>query len=457
MALPNEDKKDALGKGKSNPKPDSVVEVKVDRMTVNVFFDGTANNYINTDARTPSRGGSYANAYSNVAWLYTRTDKNKADSVSVYIEGIGTLKGKKDSTYSKATGWSGLGGYGMVARAMLAFTEIKRALKAKKTKGRDQKLVIASLTINVFGFSRGAAAARYFVSTLHSDENPWTHLPKRTLDEQVNDFADHSQDTVDDQGVKIANFSVNFIGLYDTVSSVGNNPRNDIVPYRQQIKRGTCRFVFHLTARDEYREHFALNRISTATGGKFGYEMQIPWAHSDIGGGYNHYETEALRWTSTMAKGYNQHLQEGGWYRKEDIYEQYHDRPNRQFWDHWTKTRTISNEYHKVGLKIMVDMIGKFIQPVELSFKDNLPINTSDSTIHFIQSKLNQMAQARYKSGIQGTDDIVQAGLWPAGNDWSKEIYRRYFHVSSDFHSIGMSPRINGNGQPERLRVSDHG
>ena len=93
----------------------------------------------------------------------------------------------------------------------------------------------------------------------------------------------------------------------------------------------------------------------------------------------------------------------------------------------------------------------------ELSFKDNLPINTSDSTIHFIQSKLNQMAQARYKPGIQGTDDIVQAGLWPAGNDWSKEIYRRYFHVSSDFHSIGMSPRINGNGQPERLRVSDHG
>ena len=131
MALPNEDKKDALGKGKSNPKPDSVVEVKVDRMTVNVFFDGTANNYINTDARTPSRGGSYANAYSNVAWLYTRTDKNKADSVSVYIEGIGTLKGKKDSTYSKATGWSGLGGYGMVSLAMLAFTEKKRALKAK--------------------------------------------------------------------------------------------------------------------------------------------------------------------------------------------------------------------------------------------------------------------------------------------------------------------------------------
>lgn len=52
---------------------------------------------------------------------------------------------------------------------------------------------------------------------------------------------------------------------------------------------------------------------------------------------------------------------------------------------------------------------------------------------------------------------VVLGPVWPAGNDWSKEIYRRYFHVSSDFHSIGMSPRINGNGQPERLRVSDHG
>ena len=94
---------------------------------------------------------------------------------------------------------------------------------------------------------------------------------------------------------------------------------------------------------------------------------------------------------------------------------------------------------------------------MDLSFYNNLPIGTSDSTIAYVQNSLNQMAQARYKSGIQGTDDIVEAGLWPAGNHWSKEIYRRYFHVSSDFHSIGMSPRINGNGQPERLRVSDHG
>ena len=428
MALPNEDKSDALGRGTTNPRPDSYVEVRVTTMTANVFFDGTANNYFNTEAGTPSRGGSYANAYSNVAWLYTRAQKGLSDSVNVYIEGIGTLKGKNDSTYSKGTGWSGLGGYGMVARAMLAFDEIKKELKAKKSKKRDQKLVIANLTLNVFGFSRGAAAARYFVSTLHSDENPWTNLPKRSLDEQANDFADHSKDQVDDQGVKIANFSVNFIGLYDTVSSVGLTPKNDIGPYRQQIKRGACKFVFHLTARDEFRTHFALNRISTATGGKFGYEMQIPGAHSDIGGGYNHNDTEALRWTSELAKGYQEHLSWWGWYRNSDIHSEYRDRPGRQFWDCWTDTRTISNEYHKVGLKIMADMLGKFIGATELSFKNGLPTTTSDKDIAFIQRNLNQMAQSRYQLGIQGTDDIVEAKLWPAGQPWSQAIYRRYFH-----------------------------
>ena len=86
MALPNEDKTDALGKGKSNPQENSSVEIKVDKMTANVFFDGTANNYFNTEAGTPSRGGSYANAYSNVAWLYRRAKEDLDDSVNVYIE-----------------------------------------------------------------------------------------------------------------------------------------------------------------------------------------------------------------------------------------------------------------------------------------------------------------------------------------------------------------------------------
>ena len=105
----------------------------------------------------------------------------------------------------------------------------------------------------------------------------------------------------------------------------------------------------------------------------------------------------------------------------------------------------------------MVDMLRRFIDPTELVFNDRLPIGTSDKDIAFIQGRLNQMAQSRYQLGIQGTDDIVEAKLWPAGQPWSQAIYRRYFHFSADFHKTGMAPHINGNGKPSRLTAGDHG
>ena len=43
----------------------------------------------------------------------------------------------------------------------------------------------------------------------------------------------------------------------------------------------------HLTAQNEYREHFPLTRIPCAVEEGIGFECSLPGAHSDIGGGYS--------------------------------------------------------------------------------------------------------------------------------------------------------------------------
>ena len=45
-------------------------------------------------------------------------------------------------------------------------------------------------------------------------------------------------------------------------------------------------YIAHLTAQNEYREHFPLTSIHGAIKDKIGFECSLPGAHSDIGGGY---------------------------------------------------------------------------------------------------------------------------------------------------------------------------
>ena len=60
--------------------------------------------------------------------------------------------------------------------------------------------------------------------------------------------------------------------------------------------------VFHIAAGDEYREYFSLTNITAAMRDKYGYEVVMDGAHSDIGGSYPsglndsyHITTEALK------------------------------------------------------------------------------------------------------------------------------------------------------------------
>lgn len=90
----------------TTPGLDSFHEVEVVGAEVNVFFDGTENNFFNVtateDVKAKFKGeGSYSNAQSNIATMWSSLDA--AGKPSVYIDGIGTSRLQADNTWGKAT------------------------------------------------------------------------------------------------------------------------------------------------------------------------------------------------------------------------------------------------------------------------------------------------------------------------------------------------------------------
>lgn len=174
----------------------SMEEIKVIDLTIGVFFDGTANNKYNSGSGKKS-GGSYNGSWTNVAQLWNGYYNKTEDLVEkVYLEGIGTVTPIPKKEYkSLSVGWtkgdadidddklgsSGKGddtyqgtGFGFESNGINA--KIERACKlvtlklVKMVNQKDFKsATVQSITIDVFGFSRGAAAARSFVSRIKAN------------------------------------------------------------------------------------------------------------------------------------------------------------------------------------------------------------------------------------------------------------------------------------------------
>lgn len=152
-------KKDkALGKTTLKPPADSKTKVYAKQAIVNVFFDGTLNNYYNANKRNDD--SSYGNDLSNVARMWASIRKFDI-KCAVYIDGIGTTRFQEDTMDGYAYGD---GGTGVMARADSAFAQIHE----KVWKGYGQTIPPV-VRINVFGFSRGAATARTFVHWFNTE------------------------------------------------------------------------------------------------------------------------------------------------------------------------------------------------------------------------------------------------------------------------------------------------
>lgn len=323
---------------------------------------------------------SFSNDYTNVARKY----KCCKESYAIYVEGIGTGLGVNDemkdptddivadNTHGFAFGAGKTGVRGKVRKGCLAL-----ANKIGEIKKNNKNNPPTDIKIDVFGFSRGATAARNFVYEVAVKE-PETPTSKREVvgyqnsrsfgNDSVtpiyeNVMRDSDRQEVD-ASVLVAGkmpirgllgyyllqndilspkelegmwLTIRFLGIYDTVSSYEETYDDALILGKNFAKSvaGTNLFkddvkqlhldslkvnkAVHFTAKDEHRKNFALTRLKT------GIEKNFPGVHCDIGGAYLNetekvleIETNNHLWFGKLEK-YRQHLIDEYWYKEDQL------------------------------------------------------------------------------------------------------------------------------------------
>ena len=319
---------------------------------IGMFFDGTGNNRFNSESLyytkvkgnndriksseiptqlsftlTPekikekdiskiniSNRDSYWNPYSNIVKLHDlykekSEAKGKTHIIKQYVEGIGTEKYKEDSVGGSSIG---RGDTGIIAKVERGIKDLVREKIA--TLPKDKK--IYKIVFDVFGFSRGAAAARHFCNEVKKTAYYVTRTKRDPYDKydrnariltDEKDLVKHAGGILGTELNKIGlkpyeetynNIEIRFLGLFDTVVSdlvVKENIGYKLAPffngipiiaqeYLEDIKTNISglgiKKVFQIRAKDEWRANFAYTPTED------GYTLYMLGAHSDIGGGY---------------------------------------------------------------------------------------------------------------------------------------------------------------------------
>lgn len=343
--------------------------------TIGMFFDGTGNNRFNSEFNyykyvnsankrlngkqipqeatamvndektiTIKSDDSYWNPYSNIALLH---DLYKEENMGVkndngeiyitlkqYVQGIGTVYKEKDDLLGSAMAE---GPNGIIGKVLEGCNDLAEQIKLIL----GNNYVIGSLKFDVFGFSRGAAAARHFCNELYAFDDVMQYSSHTST--YARSVSDHTTVAMPNKmiptgkrkynlGILGTVFSakdipfrifaendkqfknyvnVRYLGVFDTVVSefliekkvdnkllsisevLPNSAIDSILYYagkfietkldvvQQKLDDLDIDYIVHLTAGDEWRRNFKLTRV-----GK-GFEMQLPGSHSDIGGGYS--------------------------------------------------------------------------------------------------------------------------------------------------------------------------
>lgn len=426
-----------------NDKPIPLVNI-----TLNLFFDGTLNNKTNVEAGVsyPASDGndSFANDYSNIARGYDAIDSNAEMQITTYIEGIGSvdLKSDNDWTGNPLLG-GGLGDYerGIPAKVTKGCLKSAKAISNKKRKLGSKPIDI--LTINVFGFSRGAAAARYFLHIASSPakcmatdngniriQSPYFYEEsvegEKTKEKEWFVLDKKYKDWIQKHGyfgaclaknkIEVKRIVFKFAGLYDTVASFGFNHRGGKVVKNDTRQLGLTSvsksyFTFQIAADDEYRDNFDLTNINSC--GVKGLEVTLPGVHSDIGGGYKNgheqsldkykYEISNIFKSSSKAEceEFKKILTEEGWFKPDgltdgksqkelSIYEVKNEILGYNFKTHYELRgkRMLSNQYDKIPLNQMF----YYSQQFEVKYTAK-KLDENIITDSFIQKVNNQLLQ----------------------------------------------------------------
>jgi len=245
------------------------------------------------------------NGFTNVSVMFTLCNGENfpADEpfAKIYVEGAGTT----DDTLTVNVGYNlsgfglGNGKTGVTALVSKAAVKVKEYVNSWGAVNPEK----TTLHFYVFGFSRGAACARLFChllarragSVLRCEDEFGKYRAKTMMRNGRLEFLEEYKMT--------ENISVDFLGLYDTVASIGLLRRKDgssPIPihdvegktfhYGNVYEYGLytdskIRNICHLCAMDEFRENFALVNLGRNVPGN-AVEVMIPGCHSDVGGSY---------------------------------------------------------------------------------------------------------------------------------------------------------------------------
>lgn len=423
-------------------KPANKIGVKV---TVNVFFDGTLNNMKNTEARlafekkkkglalspdetTAAKAfedndeddSSYDNYFSNIAIMYkTNIAEKKDKKIKIYIDGEGTLEHDKDDSRGYIFGSGKTSG--ILAKVNKAFIEIKEKIEnLKNRKFIKENEFVNEIDLTVFGFSRGAAAARNFISQ------------RRKLQDMYN--------------LESSKFTIKFVGLFDTVSSysknysVSPNFDNDVKELNLKLE-GNIKKVVHLTAADEYRENFSLTTIKSTINAGVGYELALPGVHSDIGGGYAEIENEKRKLhLENGFKNIKETLIKEGWYHREQIVTTTIKQDEYSYTKH-IGTRKIPLSYQFIPLAIMIALADK-----KMSFN----ASEMDCGIYSIPDNLSEAKQILLNYAV--ANDGAHSKIVTLADEKLHPIRNKYLHRST-CDSIGKGGRYK-DGKPYRKIIN---
>ncbi|WP_018344293.1 PAAR-like protein [Cytophaga aurantiaca] len=503
------------------------IEEKVS-IAISVFFDGTGNNKNNTEARleydkkmrhkpyndkvwpydatkasyyeasSNKTNDSYENDLSNVARLFKYYEEDTTHATnrrgSVYVEGIGTLDYKSDDIFPGAA--LGEGKTGILAKVERGCKQAAEKINSINLKGKK----IPKLTIDVFGFSRGAAAARNFIYEINKPGKPAYTCYYNTGYGVTGSYEVAAEPAngalgkyMQKYGIEFEILEIRFAGLFDTVSSHGTNKSNDVTDLHLTAV-SLSKSSLHLVAADEHRENFPLIQIQSA--GIKGVTKYLPGAHSDIGGCYvdnaTEYVDELVVGDEDKLKAGKKQLIEQGWYLHSEL--EVHNVVGKL-----SGTRNLSNMYSFIALHVMRNHASQ--KPVYLRFKEDFKtkfeikgdflnkvstrLNSATALEFYTRDELDrQIKVARpdfkpktfdttpMRSGSQGYSTSVSPRIQPTirmpmnaeeFNDHPVlkqriedhymlvELRNKYLHWSANYDGIGMDPSIQSG---KRRRVN---
>lgn len=439
----------------------SIVENSLS-VTLGIFFDGTLNNKNNTNARKGKKDGyeykayknyggskdentSYNNDWSNIARLWENYHKSNA----IYIEGIGTLDLKDDEMDGFAYGSKVTG---IKEKVKASCLEISKKVNSLVLSSGKKKL--SSITLDVFGFSRGAAAARHFVY----------EVSKRVKSDKFGklgiELRNHNIDT------EQLTIYIRFLGVFDTVSSYSENVWTTSPNFSNDIDElqldtiSKAKKIVHFISANEHRINFDLTDIIKYDSAKrksvlMGTEKKFPGVHSDIGGGYengNEKKDEIINGNEEIQKKRKEQLVSEGWFTEEQliIHEYRHK---------LSSDRNVKKTYSFIPLQFMSEyglLNSLKIDDTQIKLKYKI---TNDALLMQVKERLKQYVMGSGKPyefrWFHEIHKQYKGAKIPEQRyaDYQKELNEQknlrqlrneYLHWSADYDWVGMDPREDG-------------